>query len=104
MQGRKNMEAKLYYTAPTDEAFNEMKAASIQVWQGYENENYRNEKIGAIEKIQNVGDNFMYMFAMFDQDNQRKVVSQLSSATKDELRNRMIDGGNDSWEISMLGL
>lgn len=97
-------EAKLYYTPPSDEAFKDMQVASLKVWGGYENQNYRNEKQGEVDKLQNVGDNFMYMFAMFDQTNQQKVVSQLSGATKDELRYRMIDGGNDSWEINMLGL
>lgn len=94
----------LYYKAPTEYAFNRMKKACIKVWSSYENEDYRNEKIGAIKNIQNVGDNFMYMFAMFDGFNQQKVVIQLDEQTKEELRLRMIDGGNDIWEIKRLGL
>ena len=89
------MEAKLYYTAPSDEMFDELKAKAMEVWQGYDNEyGYATEKIDRIKDIGNVKDNFMYMVSMFDQDNQRKLAEKLSPDTRRAVRDRMIDGGN----------
>lgn len=88
-------EAKLYYTAPSDEAFNDMKKACTTIWNGMGNEGgYRDEKLKRIKDVGNVQDNFMYLFAMFDMNNQRRVVSLLQASTIDDLRVRMLDGGN----------
>ena len=98
-------EAKLYYTAPSDRCFEEMKRVCIEVWGQYDNEfGYVDEKVGRIKEIGNVGDNFMFMLAMFDQFNQRKVVDKLSEETKKEVRDRMVDGGNEEEEIMLVGL
>lgn len=95
----------LYYTAPSVAFFNEMKAACTEVWKGMDNTyGYVDEKLARIKDIQNIEDNFMYMLAMFDQDNQRKVISQLSPATKDAVRERMIDGGNSEVTLILMGL
>lgn len=94
------MEAKLYYTAPSNEAFEELRKAAIEVWQQYDNEyGYVDEKTAAIVNIRNVSDNFMYMVAMFDINNQRKLAEKLSPATRLAVRERMIDGGNPEWLI-----
>ncbi len=95
----------LYYTAPTDEAFEEMKKVSIEVWGQYDNEyGYVDGKVSRIKDIQNTGDNFMYMLAMFDHINQRKVIAKLSDETKEAVRVRMIDGGNDASYLDLIGL
>ena len=81
---------QLYYTAPTDTAFEEMKKACIEVWGQYKESpgNYYEEKLSRIQDITNIKDNFVYMFAMFDVGNQRKVVALLSESTKEELKVR----------------
>lgn len=94
------MTAKLYYTAPPDEAFNDMKRVAIAVWNTYDNEyGYADEKIERIKDIANVKDNFMYIFAMFDIDNQRFVASRLKKETREAVKARMIDGGATISEV-----
>lgn len=96
----------LYYKAPPNEAFEEMKKAAIEVWGQYADSpgGYMDEKVARIENIQNVSDNFMYMLAMFDQGNQRQVIFRLSEPTKDAVRERMVAGGNPEWVTSQMGL
>lgn len=84
---------QLYYTPPSDEQFNELKQKALEIWNEYDDP-YRTEKVNQIKDIQNVGDNFMYMVAMFDINNQRKLADKLSLATSQAVRERMIDGGN----------
>lgn len=100
------MNADLYYTAPPEAAFEEMKKACMEVWGQYKNSpgDYYEEKIARIKDIANVQDNFMYMLAMFDHINQGKVVRLLSEETKMELRDRMIAGGNEMSYLLMIGL
>lgn len=93
------MEAKLYYTPPSDEAFEELKNVAISVWQQYENEDYRNEKVGKIKDIQNISDNFMFIFAMFSIDNQRLIGMLLKEETRQAIRERLIDGGQPDWAM-----
>lgn len=95
--------SKLYYTAPPQKAFDDMKQAVTEIWNGYEDP-YRSEKLARIEHMQNIQDNFMYLFAMLDHINQGKVVKMLKEETKQELRARMVDGGNEEWHIAALGL
>ena len=86
---------KLYYTAPTDEQFNELKEKAIEIWSVMGDEpSYSQGKIGRIKDIGNIQDNFMYMVAMFDSNNQMKLAHKLSSETRKSVRERMIDGGN----------
>jgi hypothetical protein len=85
---------KLYYTAPNDEQFKELKEKAIEIWQTYDNTfGYVDEKINRIKDIPNVNDNFMYIVAMFDIINQRKLADSLSEETRKQVRDRMIDGG-----------
>lgn len=86
--------SELYYTAPTDEQFEELKQAAIEVWQTYDNTyGYVDEKVGRIKDMQNVKDNFMYMVAMFDTINQTKLSFLLSPETCKAVSDRMKDGG-----------
>jgi len=81
---------ELYYIPPSIEAFNEMKETCIDIWNTYDDEyGYRTEKVNAIKDIENVGDNFMFMFAMFDIHNQIKVVRSVSSETRKEILSRL---------------
>ena len=91
---------KLYYTPPTDKQFNELKEKAIEVWKEYDNQyGYVDEKVNAIKDIGNIQDNFMYMVAMFDSDNQRKLAEKLSQETRKSVRERMIDGENEEQNI-----
>lgn len=84
----------LYYTPPTDEAFNELKEKAIEIWNTYDDRfGYASEKINAIKDIKNIGDNFMYMVAMFDGDNQAKLARKLSKNTCEAVNERMVAGG-----------
>ena len=84
----------LYYTPPKQECFEEVKKEAIKLWSTMGDEpSYSKEKIDRIKDITNVGDNFMYMIAMFDIFNQRKLAQNLSDETKKEIRDRMISGG-----------
>jgi hypothetical protein len=50
-----------------------MKKASISVWEEYDNTyGYVDEKVGRIKNIENIRDNFMFMFSMFDTNNQKR--------------------------------
>ena len=86
------MRAELYYTAPPDEAFNELKREAVKIWMGYD-EPYRTEKLNRITEMYNIEDNFMYIVAMFDQYNQQRLANNISRTTRNEVRARMIDGG-----------
>ncbi len=97
----------LYYEAPSEEAFEDMKGAALEVWEQYRTSpgGYYEEKAGRIKDIKNVKDNFMYIFAMFDINNQRKCVSLLNPVTIEAVRERMVAGGNDDYYIrSILGV
>lgn len=98
-------EAKLYYTAPSDEAFEEMKEKCISQWKTHDNSHgYVDEKTSKIKDIKNIKDNFMYMLAMFDHIGQQRVIRELSEATTKALKERMISGGNDEDYLLYLGL
>ena len=96
---------KLYYTPPSNEIFEEMRKASIEVWGQYDNTyGYVDEKTGRLKEIGNVADNLMYMLAMFDHINQKKVIEKLSEEARKAVKERMIDGGNDENYLSLIGL
>lgn len=94
----------LYYTAPSDELFNELKAACIENWKEVDHDNdkfgYATQKINRIKDIVNVQDNFMYMVAMFDQDNQALLAQKLSPECRLAIRERMLDGGQPEYLIA----
>lgn len=64
-----------YYKAPSDEVFNEIKRACIELWSTYDDTHgYASEKIDQIKGIRNISDNAWYMVAMFDPTNQQKLL------------------------------
>ena len=85
--------SKLYYTAPEEKQFNELKEKAIEIWKTYDIEGLENEKVRRIKKMQNIEDNFMYICAMFDISNQRKLAMKLSDETRKAVSDRIIDGG-----------
>lgn len=89
---------KLYYTAPSDEIFEEVKKASMDLWiEEYPEEInpiYAKEKVGQIENLTNIKDNVMSIVAKFDHINMQKLAVKLSPEARQALRERMLDGGN----------
>jgi len=76
------MTQEQYYTAPSQEIFEEIKKASIEIWNTYSDEfGYRSEKIDSIKDLKNIKDNAWYMVAMFDQSNQLKLLVKVSEET-----------------------
>jgi len=65
---------------PSQELFNEIKNAAIEIWNTYDNKHgYVDEKVGRINSISNYADNVMVCYRMFDHTNQtimREVLSQ----------------------------
>lgn len=88
------MNSKLYYQAPAIELFDDVRENAIKIWQSYDNTyGYADEKINQIVDMQNVGDNFMYIVAMFDYNNQEQLASMLKEETKKAIHDRIMDGG-----------
>lgn len=94
-----------YYQAPSDKSFEDMKRVAIERWRSYDpTYGYPDEKIDSFKDIKNIGDNFMYIFAMFDVQNQRLVVERLKATTRHELMKRLIAGGHTLPMLHDLGL
>ena len=87
---------KLYYTAPSDEVFNEVKEACIKIWNTYDDEyGYATQKINRVKHIENVSDNMMFMIAMFDMDNVLKLADLLDQEASREIKERLL--AVDNW-------
>jgi len=72
-----------YYKAPSDEVFNEIKKKAAELWRTYDNTyGYVDEKLDRILHIENFKDNAWYMVAMFDADNQKKLIELLDEPAK----------------------
>lgn len=88
-------DTNLYYTPPPDKCFRELKEQALALWSTMGDEpSYSQEKIGRIQDLDNIQDNFMYICAMFDIHNQTKLAATLSAQTRKEVRDRMVAGGN----------
>jgi hypothetical protein len=86
--------SKLYYTPPLQKLFDEVKNKCMEVWNTYDDTyGYASEKIGRIKDLKNVSDNFMYMVAMFDMDNQKRLAKLLSEEAKKAIAERIKSGG-----------
>ena len=94
---------KLYYEAPSDEVFEEVKKASMELWaEEYPEATspfYAKEKISEIENLGNIQDNVMSIIARFDSGNMAKLADKLSQEARLAIRERMIDGGNPEYSI-----
>jgi hypothetical protein len=84
------MSVELYYVPPKDTIFHEVKLRAIELWGTYDNTyGYSSEKINRIRNLENVGDNFMYIFAMFDVHNQSKIMRLLSEDARLAINQRL---------------
>lgn len=84
------MSQELFYTAPHDNIFEEMKNIACSIWNTYDDTYwYASEKINKIKSLENISDNFMYIFAMFDIENQQRLISEASTNLKLAIRERL---------------
>ena len=90
--------SELYYTAPSDDIFEEVKKEAMKIWAEYEDP-YKSEKINTIKDLKNVSDNVMYIIAMFDWVNQHKLARRLSPETKEAIFDRLATGGASIMEL-----
>jgi len=88
-------EAKLYYTAPPESQFRELKLAAELIWKNYNDPYSADKKAEHVKGIGNVRDNFMYIVAMFDPNNQRKLSRMISEETRKAVSDRYVSGGGD---------
>ncbi len=71
-----------YYNAPPQEIFDDIKENAVKIWNTYSDEfGYRSEKINRIKNIKNIQDNAWYIVAMFDSNNQAKLLSMVQPKT-----------------------
>ena len=64
---------------PSQEIFIEMKKVAISIWKDYDNKfGYATEKIKRVNSIENVSDNAMVFYRMFDHWNKQLMESKLS--------------------------
>lgn len=81
---------ELYYTAPSEEVFEEVKRESIKIWETYDNEyGYVDKKAERIRDMGNVRDNMMFIVGMFDIYNQIKLMENLSAGARRAIEDRL---------------
>lgn len=83
------MTPEQYYIAPPQKVFDEIKNAAMQIWSMNYDGDYRKEKLQRILHITNCQDNAWYMVAMFDRDNQMKLLDMVSDETHDMIIDAM---------------
>jgi hypothetical protein len=80
-----------YYKAPSQEVFDDIHQAAVQLWSTYSDEfGYRTEKLDRIKGIGNISDNYAYIVAMFDSTNQLKLFTYLKTQEARDLVERLI--------------
>jgi hypothetical protein len=73
---------------PSIEIFNEMRAAATQIWNTYDNQfGYVTEKLNRINSLENIQDNAMVFYRMFDWENQAKFRNLVSHQTLEYIKN-----------------
>ena len=71
-----------YYKAPSQEVFEDIKSNAIKIWKTYDNTyGYVDEKVGRIEPMENISDNAWTIVAMFDSENQGKLLGMVRLET-----------------------
>ena len=93
----KSLSMEEYYTAPSDDIFEDIKEHAIELWQTYDNEfGYVDEKLDRIKDLKNISDNWAYMIAMFDSNNKYKLLLSLKLEESRELVTRLIAGEEEN--------
>jgi hypothetical protein len=73
---------------PSQEIYNEMKSIATQIWETYDNRyGYVTEKLGYINSIDNIQDNAMVFYRMFDNQNQSTFRSNASNEVLEYIKN-----------------
>jgi hypothetical protein len=76
-----------YDNAPSDEIFEEIRKASIEIWQTYDDQfGYASEKIKMVNDLTNFKDNWGTMVGMFDYTNQQKLLDKLSPKAQSKVK------------------
>lgn len=83
---------RLYYTAPPQGMFDEIKREAIKIWQTYDDTHgYASEKINSIQPIANFKDNYMYIVAMFDDTNRTRLLNAVNPHTAHRIIDAMME-------------
>lgn len=73
---------------PSQEIFNEMKSLATQIWSTYDNQyGYVTEKLSYINSINNIQDNAMVFYRMFDNNNQETFRANASNEVLEYIKN-----------------
>ena len=73
---------------PSQEIFNEMKSIATQIWSTYDNQyGYVTEKLSYINSINNIQDNAMVFYRMFDNNNQETFRANASNEVLEYIKN-----------------
>ena len=81
---------KIYYQAPSDKLFEEMKKKAIAIWRLLDGDEYEEaEAVQRIEAMENISDNFMTILAMFDEGNQQDLLEHASQELREAVRIRI---------------
>ena len=73
---------------PSQEIFDLMKKAAISIWDKYDDEyGYATEKIERVNSLDNIQDNAMVFYRMFDYQNQAKMLNMLPQHVLDYISN-----------------
>ncbi|MFA6897207.1 MAG: hypothetical protein WCQ96_02900 [Patescibacteria group bacterium] len=91
------MTAEEYYTAPSENVFEEIKKNAIEIWSGYDDTyGYATDKIESIKNIKNISDNCAYIVAMFDPQNQLKLMAKVKD---EEAHNWLMEVLKDNFAL-----
>jgi len=75
---------------PSIEIFNEMRVAATQIWNTYDNQfGYVTEKLNRINGLENIQDNAMVFYRMFDWENQTTFKTLVSESTLNYIKNNL---------------
>jgi len=78
------------YETPPLSIFNEMKNTAINIWNTYSDTyGYRSEKVNYVNSLENISDNAMVFFRMFDSINQMTFLSNSSKEVKNYINNNL---------------
>ena len=73
---------------PSQEIYNEMKSIATSIWSSYDNTyGYVTEKLGYINSIDNIQDNAMVFYRMFDNSNQETFITKASNEVINYIQN-----------------
>jgi len=83
------MTEQLFYTAPSDTLFNEMKELALNIWSTCDDKyGYATEKKEIVNSLENIGSNFMTIYQMFDFIKQSRLIDKASDDLKKAIYDR----------------